>query len=109
VQVPASVNVGLLKLLCSQLFGIGVNLQKLTLQSGPRAGEAISVDSSLDLSYWSLVAGEVIEVAALPAADVWRELSGTADFVVPSNWVLPTENRPELWGIAPAANTEVEG
>ena len=103
VKLPLSMNVGLLKLLCSQLFGISPTLQALTLHSGPRAGEVISTDSSLDLGYWSLTPGEVIGVVEEASTDVWTRLSGTADFVVPKNWLLPPELRPELQGIVPEA------
>lgn len=99
IQVPASTSVGLLKLLCSQLFGVSPMLQSLTLHSGPRAGESLGADNSLDLGYWGLVSGEVVSLAVLPATEVWQGLSGTAQFVVPEHWLLPPEFRPELAGI----------
>lgn len=89
----------MLKLLCSSLFAIDVNLQKLTLHSGPRAGENLGADNSLDLSYWNLASGEVVSLSALPPAVVWEELAGTVESTVPENWVLPPELRPELAGI----------
>ena len=99
MQLPASTSIGLLKLLCSHLFGVAVQMQRLTLHSGPREGESIDHDSGLDLAYWSLVTGDVIGLAERPAAEVWAELSGTLEAVVPGNWILPPEFRPELAGI----------
>ena len=74
-------------------------LQNLTLHSGPRTGESLGADNSLDLGYWGLVSGEVVSLSVLPAAEVWQGLSGTAQFVVPEHWLLPPEFRPELAGI----------
>ena len=89
----------MLKLVCAGLFGINVNLVGLTIRSGPRTGEDLGADNTLDLSYWSLARGDVVAVAALPPADVWRELAGSTAIATPAHWILPPEFRPELAGL----------
>lgn len=99
MRVPPSTNLGLLKLLCAGLYGINANLVALTVHSGPRAGEDLGADNTLDLSYWGLARGDVVGVAARPAAEVWQELSGSDVVATPEHWILPPEFRPELAGL----------
>lgn len=74
-----------------------MNLQRLFLHSGPRAGEEIGEDNSLDISYWNLQSGDVIEVSEhVNPAEVWRRFAGFEDEHVPGHWLLPPELRPEL-------------
>lgn len=86
-----------LKMLCTALFNLDVNLQRLVLHSGTRAGEEIGADNSLDLSYWNLQSGDVIGVSeAEDPGLVWREFAGVVEDHVPAHWLLPPEMRAEL-------------
>ena len=73
---------------------------RLTVHSGPRAGEDLGADNTLDVAYWDLARGDVVGVAARPAAAVWAELSGSTAVATPEHWILPPEFRPELAGLA---------
>jgi hypothetical protein len=85
------------KMLCSAFFELDVNLQRLVLHSGTRAGEEIGTDNSLDLSYWNLQSGDVIGVSeAEDPIQVWREFAGVVEAHVPSHWLLPPEMRDDL-------------
>lgn len=85
------------KMLCSALFNLDVNLQRLVLHSGTRAGEEIGADNSLDLSYWNIQSGDVIGVSeAEDPGRVWREFAGVTEDHVPAHWLLPPEMRADL-------------
>lgn len=91
-------------MLCAQCFGLDVNLQRLLLHSGTRAGEEIGEDNSLDISYWNLQTGDVIEVCEHEDAEkVWKRFAGFEDESVPEHWLLPPELRLELAEITQAA------
>ena len=99
-RLPPSTSMAHLKMLCSAFFNLDVNLQRLVLHSGTRAGEEIGVDNSLDLSYWNLQSGDVIGVSeAEDPARVWREFAGVVEDHVPVHWLLPPENRAELTSV----------
>ena len=99
LQLPTSTTIAMLKLICFHIFAVDASLQQLTLHSGPRAGEDLGSDNSLDLGYWNLTNGEVISVAELDSERVWAHFSATEKEVVPEHWILPPEMRPELDGI----------
>lgn len=99
VRLPPGTSIGLLKLLCSALFGTNPNLICLKVHSGPRAGEDIGEDNSLDISYWNLAAGDVVSVSAMAAAEAWQEMSASNATIVPKHWILPPEFQPELQGM----------
>ena len=99
-RLPPSTSIAHLKMLCSALFHLDVNLQRLVLHSGTRAGEEIGGDNSLDLSYWNLQSGDVIGVAeAEDPARGWREFAGVVEDHVPAHWLLPPEMRAELTSV----------
>lgn len=102
--LPSSTTVALIKMLCSEFFGLDVNLQRLILHTGPRAGEDIGEDNSLDISYWNLQSGDVVQVSVYEDAEmVWRRFAGFEDERVPDHWLLPPELRPDLAEITQSA------
>lgn len=104
LRLPRSTTLALVKMLCAQIFGLDVNLQRLFLHSGPRAGEEIGEDNSLDISYWNLQSGDVIEISEYEdAAKVWKRFAGFEDEHIPEHWLLPPELRSELAEITQAS------
>eukprot|EP00892_Ulva_mutabilis_P011727 jgi/Ulvmu1/8927/UM005_0018.1 len=103
-QLPRSTTMALMKMLCAEFFGLDVNLQRLVLHSGPRAGEEIGEDNSSDISYWNLQSGDVIEVSEHEDAEkVWRRFAGFEDEHIPEHWLLPPELRSDLAEITQSA------
>jgi hypothetical protein len=99
LRLPPGTTIGLLKVLCSALFGCNPNLVCLKVHSGPRAGEEIGGDNTLDILYWNLAVGDVVSVSAVPAVEAWQEMSGSKTNAVPKDWILPPEFQPELAGM----------
>lgn len=94
----------LLKMLCAEFFDLNVNLQRLVLHSGTRAGEEIGEDNSLDISYWNLQSGDVIQVSEHEDPEkVWKRFAGFEDEHIPEHWLLPPELRPDLAEITQSA------